>query len=117
VSERGLAGTCAPATTQPLGRVNPASKLDGNIYSDGDGAVCDVMLDLVDISKNSDEYYVLKVCHSCICYLRLKLVTALTCLRCVTPLCLFFLHASFGTTSSRLLAVSAVLTMCQACSW
>lgn len=60
MTKKGLAGKRAPATSQALGRVDPASKLDGEIYTDDDGVVFDVMLNLVDISKNSDKYYVLQ---------------------------------------------------------
>ena len=51
-----------PRTQQPLGRVDPASELDGNIFIDAEGEVYDVMLNLVDVSKNSDKYYILQVC-------------------------------------------------------
>lgn len=61
VVKKGLGGTTAPATTQALGRVDPASHLDGDIYTDDDGVVHDVMLNLVDISKNSDKYYILQL--------------------------------------------------------
>lgn len=58
--KKGLSGTKAPDSSKPLGRVDPASKLNGKIFI-ADDTVYDVMLNLVDISKNSDKYFILQV--------------------------------------------------------
>jgi hypothetical protein len=59
--KHGLSGSAAPKSDKALGRVDPASALDGIIYTDAAGAVHDVMLNLVDVTKNSDKYYILQV--------------------------------------------------------
>jgi hypothetical protein len=59
--KHGLSGAAAPENGGALGRVDPASGLVGQIYSDAAGAVYDAMLNLVDITKNSDKYYILQV--------------------------------------------------------
>ena len=58
-TKKGLSGSRAPNSSRPLGRVDSASKLKGNICVDDHGTVCDVMLNLVDVSKNSDKYFIL----------------------------------------------------------
>jgi hypothetical protein len=58
----GLSGSAAPENGGALGRVDPASGLAGQIYTDATGAVYDAMLNLVDITNNSDKYYILQVC-------------------------------------------------------
>mmetsp|Transcript_19383 Transcript_19383/g.41946 ORF Transcript_19383/g.41946 Transcript_19383/m.41946 type:complete len:849 (-) Transcript_19383:893-3439(-) len=58
--KRGLQGHAAPPST-PLGVVDSASGLKGAHILNRDGDVYDVMLSLVDISKNSDKYYLLQV--------------------------------------------------------
>lgn len=64
-TKKGLSGTRAPDSSKPLGRVDPASSLTGNILVE-DGCVYDVMLNLVDVSKNSDKYFILQVWASCL---------------------------------------------------
>jgi uracil-DNA glycosylase len=44
--------------------VDPAANLKGRIFVDDDGTVHDAMLNLVDVSKNSDKYYILQVITS-----------------------------------------------------
>lgn len=60
-SRRGLSGQGAPRTDTALGRVDPASELAGQIYVDDRGEVFDVMLNLVDVEKNHDKYFILQV--------------------------------------------------------
>lgn len=62
---RGLSGQNAPRTDAPLGRVDPASELVGQIYVDDDGEVFDVMLNLVDVATNHDKYFILQVRPTC----------------------------------------------------
>jgi hypothetical protein len=59
-TKKGLAGQSAPDSSKPLGRLDPASQLKGKILI-ADGTVYDVMLNLVDVSKNSDKYFILQV--------------------------------------------------------
>jgi hypothetical protein len=59
-TKKGLSGHRAPDSSKPLGRVDPASKLKGKIMMEVD-TVYDVMLNLVDIRKNSDKYFILQV--------------------------------------------------------
>ena len=44
-----------------MGRVDPASGLNGDIFVDDDGEVYDVMLNLVDVARNHDKYFILQV--------------------------------------------------------
>eukprot|EP00892_Ulva_mutabilis_P000375 jgi/Ulvmu1/10338/UM061_0021.1 len=60
-SKRGLSGHVAPKTDQALGRVDPASGLTGGIHVDDAAEVYDVMLNLVDLAKNHDKYFILQL--------------------------------------------------------
>lgn len=63
---RGLSGHVAPNSSKALGRIDPASGLKGTVHTDDDGEVYDVMLNLVDVSKNHDKYFLLQVSrHTC----------------------------------------------------
>lgn len=52
---------CLPSSAQ----VDPASGISGGHVLNKDGDVYDVMLSLVDLSKNSDKYYLLQVGGGC----------------------------------------------------